>query len=178
MAVLAAPAVPDPVGGAGPVMDMDGRLTMGKNAVSPTGDGSMNPWGEHRGPSPGHGRLQYVLPPRACCRRRLRSLLPLSGRDRRLPERAWRGYSILYHEGAVVWHEWCEGSYRQDRVMVSAPEVHGPQHRLHGEEAFQRPGGPDEVSGVQVQGYAAPGPRETAAPTEERKEEGPMPPFS
>jgi hypothetical protein len=179
------PLYSDPkVGGAGgPVMDMDGRLTMGKNAVSPDGRWFDESLGEST-----EGLHQVMVGCNMSFRRE--ALLQAGGFD---PYFRYHqdetdaclsvlgaGYSILYHEGAVVWHEWCEGSYRQDRVKwyLRLRYMWGRNTAYMVRKHFSDQVGLMRYLGVQVQGFMrrrAPG--KTAAPTEERKEEGPMPPF-
>lgn len=112
--------VDETVGGVGgPVHHMDGRLCMGRNAVSTEGlwfDESRNE------------SLDGCYPVMVGCNMSFRRqpLIDAGGFDpyfkyhqdetdaclgvQRL------GYSIRYEEGAVVHHEWCEGSYRQDML--------------------------------------------------------------
>lgn len=109
--------VDETVGGVGgPVHHMDGRLSMGRNAVSTEGlwfDESRNQ------------SIDGLYPVMVGCNMSFRrSAIEAVGFD---PYFRYHqdetdaclgvlalGYRILYREDAVVWHEWCEGSYRQD----------------------------------------------------------------
>jgi hypothetical protein len=112
--------VDEKVGGVGgPVHHMDGRLCMGRNAVSTEGlwfDESRNE------------QTDGCYPVMVGCNMsfRRRPLVDAGGFD---PYFMYHqdetdaclgvlrlGYRIQYQEGAVVWHEWCEGSYRKDML--------------------------------------------------------------
>jgi len=114
-------AYSDPTVGAvgGPVCDMTGRLSMGRNAVSPSGqwfDESRNE------------DIDGLFPVMVGCNMSFRKgpLRSIGGFDPYFRFHQdetdaclglqFSGHRIEYSEGAVVWHEWCEGSYRQDRV--------------------------------------------------------------
>ncbi len=108
------------VGGVGgPVHHMDGRLSMGRNAVSTEGlwfDESRNE------------RTDGLYPVMVGCNMSFRRepLVEVGGFDPYFKYHQdetdaclgvlRQGYRIIYREGAVVWHEWCEGSYRQDML--------------------------------------------------------------
>lgn len=108
------------VGGVGgPVNHMDGQLCMGRNAVSTEGmwfDESRNE------------ALEGCYPVMVGCNMSFRrqTLIDAGGFD---PYFRYHqdetdaclavlrlGYCIRYEEGAVVRHEWCEGSYRKDML--------------------------------------------------------------
>lgn len=112
--------VDDTVGGVGgPVNDMHGRPTMGRNAVTPDGR-----WfDELRNES-----TVGLYPVMVGCNMSFRRL-PLAGIGGFDPYFKFHqdetdaclgvlatGLDIKYAEGALVWHEWCEGSYRKDRI--------------------------------------------------------------
>lgn len=108
------------VGGVGgPVCFSDGSPAMGRNAVSPEGL-----WfDESRRES-----IDGLYPVMVGCNMSFRRvpLQEMGGFDPYFRFHQdetdaclgmlFRGYRIGYSEGAVVWHEWCEGSYRQDRI--------------------------------------------------------------
>lgn len=109
----------DPVvaGVGGPVLNMEGKLSMGRNAVSTEGlwfDESRNE------------RTQGLYPVMVGCNMSFRKG-PLMKAGCFDPYFKYHqdetdaclgvlalGYSIIYSERAVVRHEWCDGSYRQD----------------------------------------------------------------
>ena len=112
--------VDENVGGVGgPVHHMDGRLCMGRNAVSTEGlwfDESRNE------------RIDGRYPVMVGCNMSFRRF-PLDEAGGFDPYFKYHqdetdaclgvlrlGYRIGYQEGAVVWHEWCEGSYRKDML--------------------------------------------------------------
>ncbi|MBI0584320.1 MAG: glycosyltransferase family 2 protein [Methanomassiliicoccus sp.] len=106
-------------GGGGPVMNMIGELTMGKNAVAPNGE-----WFDESRGECTDGLAQVMVGCNMSFRRD--ALAGIGGFDPYFKYHQdetdaclgvlHAGYRILYHEGAVVWHEWCEGSYRKDRI--------------------------------------------------------------
>jgi len=110
----------DKVGGVGgPVQNMSGELAMGKNAVSMYGD-----WrDESRGES-----IDGLYPVMVGCNMSFRTDVlrsvgafdPYFRYHQDETDACLRvvlaGYSIKYVEGANVRHEWCEGSYRKDRL--------------------------------------------------------------
>jgi hypothetical protein len=100
-------------------MDMTGKLTMGKNAVAPDGR-----WfDESRGEST-DGLSQVMVGCNMSFRREaLRTIGGFDSYFRYHQDETdaclgvlHAGYKILYQDGAAVWHEWCEGSYRKDRI--------------------------------------------------------------
>ena len=108
------------VGGVGgPVLYMSGELAMGRNAVSVYGDWSD----ESKGQS-----IEGLYPVMVGCNMSFRSsvLRAAGGFDPYFryhqdeTDACLRvlksGYEIRYSEGAAVRHEWCEGSYRKDRL--------------------------------------------------------------
>lgn len=110
----------DRVGGVGgPVLDIEGRLAMGRNAVSRYGDW----YDESKG-----GDLSGLYPVMVGCNMSFRTtvLREVGGFDpffrfhQDETDACLRvllnGYEIRYVEGAKVKHEWCEGSYRKDRL--------------------------------------------------------------
>ncbi len=112
--------VDEKVGGVGgPVYHMDGRLSMGRNAVSTEGlwfDESRNEC------------IEGLYPVMVGCNMsfRRRPLSAVGGFDPYFKYHQdetdaclsilHQGFHIAYQEDAVVWHEWCEGSYRQDML--------------------------------------------------------------
>ncbi|MGE5379410.1 MAG: glycosyltransferase family 2 protein [Candidatus Saccharibacteria bacterium] len=108
------------VGGVGgPVLDMNGQLTMGRNAVS-----SVGKWfDESRNES-----TTGLYPVMVGCNMSFRrdALNEIGGFDPYFKFHQdetdaclgvlFAGSKILYSEGASVRHEWCEGSYRKDRI--------------------------------------------------------------
>ena len=104
----------------GPVLSTDGRLVMGRNAVSNMGD-----WfDESRGESV-EGKHQVMV---GCNMSFLTEVLrKVGGFDAKFryhqdeTDACLRvlsvGYEIVYEEKAAVRHEWCEGSYRRDRLL-------------------------------------------------------------
>jgi GT2 family glycosyltransferase len=108
------------VGGVGgPVQDMSGELAMGKNAVSIYGDWSDESKGEC---------VDGLYPVMVGCNMSFRTdvLRAVGGFDPYFRYHqdetdaclrvVLAGYKIRYVEGAIVRHEWCEGSYRKDRL--------------------------------------------------------------
>jgi GT2 family glycosyltransferase len=172
------------VGGVGgPVMDMTGKLTMGKNAVAPDGR-----WfDESRGEST-DGLSQVMVGCNMSFRRE--ALLKIGGFD---PYFRYHqdetdaclgvlhaGYSILYHEGAVVWHEWCEGSYRKDRIKwyLRLRYMWGRNTAYMVRKHFSERMGFSGYLGAQVGGFVQRrAPQEAAAPAGDIKKEEPMPRF-
>jgi GT2 family glycosyltransferase len=108
------------VGGVGgPVHDMRGRLTMGKNAIAPDGR-----WFDESRNESTAGLYPVMVGCNMSFRRR--PLVDIGGFDPYFKFHQdetdaclgilAEGLNIKYSEGAVVWHEWCEGSYRKDRI--------------------------------------------------------------
>lgn len=170
------------VGGVGgPVMDMTGKLTMGKNAVSPDGR-----WfDESRGEST-EGLSQVMVGCNMSFRRE--ALLRIGGFDSYFRYHQdetdaclgvlHAGYSILYHEGAVVWHEWCEGSYRKDRIKwyLRLRYMWGRNSAYLVSKHFSDRVGFSGYLGAQVGGFVQRrAPQE--APAKAEAEEEPMPRF-
>ncbi|GEM_PF-1027799 len=171
------------VGGVGgPVMDMAGKLTMGKNAVAPDGR-----WfDESRGEST-DGLSQVMVGCNMSFRRE--ALLSIGGFD---PYFRYHqdesdaclgvlhaGYRILYHEGAVVWHEWCEGSYRKDRIKwyLKLRYMWGRNTAYMVRKHFSEQVGLSGYLGAQVNGFVQRRAPQGAPATDDAKDEEPMPRF-
>jgi len=115
------PLYRDPqVGGAGgPVYDIEGRPAMGRNAVAPDGQ-----WFDESKGESIEGLSQVMVGCNMSFRRA--ALSGVGGFDPYFKFHQdetdaclavlGAGYKILYDEGALVWHAWCEGSYRKDKV--------------------------------------------------------------
>ena len=108
------------VGGVGgPVFDMNGNLSMGKNAVAPDGR-----WFDESREE----CLDGLYPVMVGCNMsfRMQILIDAGGFDPYFKfhqdetdaclKVVKSGYKISYSDTAAVMHEWCEGSYRKDRV--------------------------------------------------------------
>ncbi len=104
----------------GPVLSIEGRLVMGRNVVSNMGD-----WFDE---SRGEG-VEGKFPVMVGCNMSFRTeiLRKVGGFDAKFryhqdeTDACLRvlsaGYEIAYREKAAVRHEWCEGSYRRDRLL-------------------------------------------------------------
>ncbi len=115
------PLYEDPrVGGAGgPVYDAEGRPAMGRNVVAPDGQ-----WFDQSKGESIEGLSQVMVGCNMSFRRT--ALAGVGGFDPYFKFHQdetdaclavlGAGHKILYDEGALVWHAWCEGSYRRDRV--------------------------------------------------------------
>ena len=118
-AVLGAYTSPEVGGVGGPVLDMRGRLSMGRNAVSPVGK-----WYDESRSESTDGLYPVMVGCNMSFRRQ--TLLDIGGFDPYFKFHQdetdaclgilFRGSDIRYVEGAAVRHEWCEGSYRKDRI--------------------------------------------------------------
>jgi GT2 family glycosyltransferase len=119
-ALLSAFSDADVAGVGGPVLSIEGRLVMGRNAVSKMGD-----WfDESRGED-----VEGKFPVMVGCNMSFRTevLRKAGGFDAKFryhqdeTDACLRvlsaGYRIAYAEKAAVRHEWCEGSYRRDRLL-------------------------------------------------------------
>lgn len=172
------------VGGVGgPVMDMAGRLTMGKNAVAPDGR-----WFDVARGESTEGLSQVMVGCNMSFRRE--ALRKIGGFD---PYFRYHqdetdaclgvlhaGYRILYHEGAVVWHEWCEGSYRKDRVKwyLRLRYMWGRNTAYLVRKHFSDKVGFSGYLGAQVGGFVQRrAPHQAAAPGTDAKAEEPIPRF-
>lgn len=171
------------VGGVGgPVMDMAGKLTMGKNAVAPDGR-----WfDESRGEST-EGLSQVMVGCNMSFRRE--ALIKIGGFDSYFRYHQdetdaclgvlHAGYRILYHENAVVWHEWCEGSYRKDRIKwyLRLRYMWGRNTAYMVRKHFSDRVGLSGYLGAQVNGFVQRRAPQGAAATADAKDEEPMPRF-
>ena len=108
------------VGGVGgPVFDMNGNLSMGKNAVAPDGR-----WFDESRQECLDGLYPVMVGCNMSFKRQI--LIEAGGFDPYFRfhqdetdaclKVVKSGYIIAYADGASVRHEWCEGSYRKDRV--------------------------------------------------------------
>ena len=108
------------IGGVGgPVFNMDGKLSMGKNAVSPDGR-----WFDESRQECLDGLYPVMVGCNMSFRRQI--LLDAGGFDPYFKfhqdetdaclKIVKSGYPIAYADKMAVRHEWCEGSYRKDRV--------------------------------------------------------------
>lgn len=108
------------VGGVGgPVFDMNGNLSMGKNAVAPDGR-----WFDESREECLDGLYPVMVGCNMSFRRQI--LIDAGGFDPYFKfhqdetdaclKVVKSGYRIAYSDTAAVRHEWCEGSYRKDRV--------------------------------------------------------------
>lgn len=172
------------VGGVGgPVMDMTGKLTMGKNAVAPDGR-----WfDESRGEST-DGLSQVMVGCNMSFRREaLRTIGGFDSYFRYHQDETdaclgvlHAGYKILYQEGAAVWHEWCEGSYRKDRIKwyLRLRYMWGRNTAYLVKKHFSDRVGFSGYLGAQFGGFVQRrAPQQAAAPSSEGKKEEPMPRF-
>jgi cellulose synthase/poly-beta-1,6-N-acetylglucosamine synthase-like glycosyltransferase len=163
-------------------MDMVGKLTMGRNAVAPDGR-----WfDESRGEST-EGLSQVMVGCNMSFRRE--ALQRIGGFD---PYFRYHqdetdaclgvlgtGYAIRYHEGAVVWHEWCEGSYRKDRIKwyLRLRYMWGRNTSYMVRKHFSDQVRLSGYLGAQVNGFMARRAPQPSAEAVECKQEDPMPRF-
>ena len=118
---------------------------------------------------------EFKRPPQCNCRTRYET-------QGRYPpcEFLHAGYRILYHEGAVVWHEWCEGSYRKDRIKwyLRLRYMWGRNTAYMVRKHFSDQVGISGYLGAQVNGFVQRrAPQGTAPTTADAKDEEPMPRF-
>ncbi len=121
MSAILAPFEDARIGGVGgPVLDLEGREVMGRNAVSKMGDWSDAYYGDD---------IDGLSPVMVGCNMSFRTaaLRAAGGFDPRYryhqdeTDACLRvqaaGWQIAYSEEARVRHAWCEGSYRKDRLL-------------------------------------------------------------